>query len=123
MHTQPSQANMMNNMNKNARHKVNRDRERANRSNANTKICYRGSSTQLYIPAIPRWILTTSLSQRQLHNHRSTQHTGVPSCTKPHKGKDLQLSGLQQEPQNNLFLLGGFKQQPQTISFSPTKIL
>ena len=40
MHTQPTQANMMNNMNSNARHKVIEiEIERANRSNANTKIC------------------------------------------------------------------------------------
>ena len=34
------------------------------------------------LPAFPRRILATSLSQKQLHNHRSTQHTGVPSYTK-----------------------------------------
>ena len=32
--------------------------------NAITRICYRGSSTQLYVPAFPRRILTTSLTQR-----------------------------------------------------------
>jgi len=45
----------------------------ASKPNANTKICYRGSSTQLYFPAFPRRIPTTSTITKMSQIHRSTQ--------------------------------------------------
>ena len=45
----------------------------ASKLNANTENCYRGSSTQLYFPAFPRRIPTTSTITKMLQIHRSTQ--------------------------------------------------
>ena len=38
----------------------------ASKPNANTENCYRGSSTQLYVPAFPRRILTTFTITKKL---------------------------------------------------------